>query len=1431
MPSSRPALPNPDRRRHHALRTTIRWAARLILAAWGFVLLAWLVLHWVILPRLDEWRPQIEARAGAAIGAPVRIGAIRVRSGSWIPAFEADDVRLLDRDGQVALQLGRVSAALAPRSLLTLRPRFAQLHLEGVRLDLRRDRDGSVRIGAFDLDGPAAARVDSRLADWFFAQSEFVVRHGSVRWTDATRDAPSLELADVDFVLRNGLRQHALRVDATPPAGWGERFTLRASFTQPLTARAGDWRRWNGRVFADLPGVDAAELRRHVALPFVLEAGHGALRAWVDVERGRPVGGTADLALADVTLRLGPQATFSTPTVAPASTPTHATTHAPAGAAADLPLRLRTLSGRLTVQRQPSSWDAALTGLAFITDDGEPWQPSSLRVVLQQAAPAADGSTAPVTGGSLRADRLELGPLARLAARLPLPPAAHLALAELLPQGSVNGLDIDWRGPPDAPLGYRVRGRAQGLALAAGPPGPPAHGADRSPGRPGLRGATVELDASDAGGTATLSIRQGLLIVPGVFEQAEVPLHRFDASLAWTVRSAGDGLPPAIELNVRDARFANADGRGSFTGRWQTGSATGPTGPAGAADPSGPSGPSGRYPGRLELTGTLQQGQAARVARYLPVVLSESARRYVERAMGNGQLADGRFEVSGDLAHFPFIDGSPGRFLIRSRLRQLQFAVVPPPAGGGTPTWPALSSVGGELEFDRGAMRIRVAEAQWGGFTLRDVHGGIEDLVHQPVLRLDGQGRGSAADLLRFVDATPVGRWIGGSLQHASASGDVDLTLSLALPLHDTAATTVRGALQLGGNELRLAPGTPALADARGRVDFTEKGFSVVGARARVFGGDATLDGGSQPDGSLRFAGQGLATTEGLLRAGELPALAPLAALGPRRFSGQAPYQVQVSLPRGGHLPEWQVTSSLAGLAIDLPSPLGKPAAAAWPLRVSTSALAERTDADEWRVELGDVLQLRLERDLGGDGARVRRGSIGIGIGAALPPLPSAGVVAALQVPRLDVDAWQALADAASGGAASAGARGSFAGADAAWPTQLSLRSDELRWGERRLHGLTLALQRRPAATETHWVGELQADEAAGRIEWHQPRDGAPGRVVARLDRLNVPAPADRAAPAAAPAAAAASAAASSTASARRPVTLPALDLRVQDFRWRGKALGRLEARASNRPLAARTAPTAPAQEWQIEQLRLTSPDAILDARGRWIDGQRTALDLVLDVGDAGRFAERIGAGNGLSGGRGRIEGRLGWQGSPLAPDASQLEGDLKITLADGRFLNADPGAARLLGVLSLQALPRRLLLDFRDVFQEGFGFDTVSGDVTLDGGVARTTNLRLLGVQAAVLIEGRTDLHSETQDLHIIAVPEINAGTAALAVAAINPAVGLGTFLAQWLLREPMMAASTREFRVTGTWSEPSVERVDRLVADTAAGAARSPTRPGGTP
>jgi uncharacterized protein YhdP len=347
------------------------------------------------------------------------------------------------------------------------------------------------------------------------------------------------------------------------------------------------------------------------------------------------------------------------------------------------------------------------------------------------------------------------------------------------------------------------------------------------------------------------------------------------------------------------------------------------------------------------------------------------------------------------------------------------------------------------------------------------------------------------------------------------------------------------------------------------------------------------------------------------------------------------------------------------------------------------------------------------------------------------------------------------------------------------------------------------------------WRANISADQLEGYVEFRPSRRRAsagagpgpgPGRVYARLARLSLP----------------------KTDVAQVETTLleehatsaiPGLDIVVDDFELRGRRFGRVEIEAANR--TRRDPGREPVREWRLAKMNVTLPEAQLTATGTWgtasrlagdpAASRRAAMDFKLEVNDSGALLERLGAGKAIRGGKGALAGQVSWLGSPFSPDYKSMDGQINVAIDSGQFLKAEPGAARLLSVLSLQSLPRRLAFDFRDLFEQGFAFDSVTGDVAMEGGVARTNNLRMRGPAAVVLMEGSADVGHETQDLRVVVVPEINAGAVSLAYAIINPAVGIGTFLAQYFLRRPLIEAGTREFRVSGPWDDPKVERVER--------------------
>ncbi len=346
------------------------------------------------------------------------------------------------------------------------------------------------------------------------------------------------------------------------------------------------------------------------------------------------------------------------------------------------------------------------------------------------------------------------------------------------------------------------------------------------------------------------------------------------------------------------------------------------------------------------------------------------------------------------------------------------------------------------------------------------------------------------------------------------------------------------------------------------------------------------------------------------------------------------------------------------------------------------------------------------------------------------PPSTTAAptVAAVVRLPALDIDAWSQVLDTLKAARTPAPAPASGCNwtlAACAWPSA--------SWAP---GGAQLAY------SHNRWHGQLQAEQFAGDVEYHRPSEQHPaGLVFARLERLEIPA-SDveklELEPQTAP---------------TNSGNWPALDIRVENFTLADKRLGQLSLLARQRQPGS----------WSLERLQLTTPETRWqahrhlgqeDRRPPVPKPRRTRIDFTFDTQNAGQLLDRLGMPGVVRDGRGQLSGQLSWQGSPAAPHWPSMAGSVRLGMDKGQFLKADPGMGRLLSVLSLQSISRRLSLDFRDVFSAGFAFDFVRGDIDIAQGIARTDNLQMKGLNAAVLMEGQASLQDETQQLRLVVVP-----------------------------------------------------------------------------
>ena len=257
----------------------------------------------------------------------------------------------------------------------------------------------------------------------------------------------------------------------------------------------------------------------------------------------------------------------------------------------------------------------------------------------------------------------------------------------------------------------------------------------------------------------------------------------------------------------------------------------------------------------------------------------------------------------------------------------------------------------------------------------------------------------------------------------------------------------------------------------------------------------------------------------------------------------------------------------------------------------------------------------------------------------------------------------------------------------------------------------------------------------------------------------------------------------------------PALDIIADNFDIGQKKLGRLELIAFENK-----------DDWSIQKLKISNEDSTLTADGEWhnwTSNPNTHLNFNWDITHVDKTLKRFGQPDAVKGGSANLAGQLSWAGSPHQFETDGLNGSFKLKATKGQIVKVQPGVGRLLGLLSLQSLPRRLTLDFRDLFSSGFAYDEISATAKVDNGIMRSDDFFMSGPAADVTIKGETNLQKETQNLHVNVRPHVS-DSLSLAAFAGGPIVGVTAFIAQKLLKDPLNKISSSDYQIIGTWDNP---------------------------
>ena len=866
---------------------------------------------------------------------------------------------------------------------------------------------------------------------------------------------------------------------------------------------------------------------------------------------------------------------------------------------------------------------------------------------------------------------------------------------------------------------------------------------------PGFSGMSGAIEANEKAGSANLLAQHSSLDLPSVFPVSLIELDSLSARAQWKIDKNG------LEAELSRVEFTGPEAAGSAQGVYRN-------------DGSG-------GPGYIDLTAALTRADARAVWRYMPRAVGDGARYWLRDSILAGKSPEAKLILKGNLDDFPFLDKRKGQFLVTVKAQD----VVLDYAKG----WPRIDGIHGDLRFEGNGMVVDAHEGLILGAKLAATRAEIPDF-DAPIstLLVKGQADGPTSEFLKFIDQSPVADRIDRFTEGMRATGVGHLDLSLKIPLDEKklAESKIEGIYRFLNNEVLIDSALPPLRQVNGSVQFSGSDLRVPEISANLFGGPLKIKGGLQKDGRVVITANGSINIEQLRKQSDSPVLA--------RLSGTTPYRGEVLINKRNA--DLVVDSSLVGIASTLPEPFAKNASetlalhfekkllTSSPVRQPQKSLAKEEGAvrDQLLASLGQVFSLQMIRRKQASGFVSERAAIGIG---QTQTLPESGMSVGVTARQLDLDAWRALFRTKTGSVAEGSVGDSSLGF---MPDMVSVKTPDMRLFGRHYLDVDLAA----SSTPGQWKGRFSSNQMNGDFQWDS---AGRGKLTARLKQLRIVSSSEVA----------------EVENGEAVRELPALDIVADEFQLGERHFGRLELQARNE-----------GGTWKLGKVQMSNPHGTLTGSGQWLIGagrSQTQLDFKVDSQDVGKLLDRLGYPGALRAATGKLEGQLGWKGSPLAFEFSSLNGDMSIESSRGQFVKIDPGAGKLLGLISLQSFPRRIALDFRDIFSEGFAFDSIAAKLSVQNGVMRTDRLQIDGPSARVVMRGEVDLQRETQRLTVNVQPELGS-TAALGVALVNPVAGVATLLAHKVLQNPLNQMFGFDYLVTGTWDDPKVEKMTSAAA-----------------
>jgi len=769
----------------------------------------------------------------------------------------------------------------------------------------------------------------------------------------------------------------------------------------------------------------------------------------------------------------------------------------------------------------------------------------------------------------------------------------------------------------------------------------------------------------------------------------------------------------------------------------------------------------------VDINVAMERGDISRFGDYWPEnVMSKKTVRWLRSSLLSGEVTNGRYSMVGDLDDFPF-QNHAGRLQAIAPVKNVNLRYAD--------DWPNTKNVDGTAFFENRGMMVEGRVGDSAGAVVDKVTASIDDFK-KPVLDVTYQTTTDLADLIRFIRRTPLLDGLALDPDQFVFEGKSEISGHLHTELGGSVEPLqVEGSLLLKGNRFTELVSGVVIDGITGSLDYDRDGLKATGLPSQYRGFPVNLDIFSEwaADEVFRAHLSGKLPVEKVIP-DVLFEREPLF----YKAMGTTDWDVSLSVAavEGNEEREvWlEIYSGLKGVSIDLPTPLAKPDHDTWPLLVRYPIRASQHIVS---ADFPGRLQLKME--LSKEDSHPLQAAVELG--GKVGGLPGAGLFSvAGSSPTFDLDGWVDLAVE----------RFSTQEGDGGLTLQnASVSAEQISFFDRQFDKVGLEMTYEDAII----TGKFDGADINGTVRYYKNEAGSHS-MSGEFERLIMPDPVDQ-----------------GVSVETDPADLPEMHFYCKEFGYLGLDMG--ETRIEGYPVS---------NGFHIESVEAQSPSFIFNARGDWTrddQGERSDFNIRISSESLGSLLEAMDISSAMRGGQTLVHFDAWWEGPPASFALERLNGEMDVSVIQGNILTADSGAGRMLGLLSLSELPRRLSMDFRDVFDEGFSFDEAKGTMILENGTSRTDDLTLSSTVAEITIVGSTDLVAQTFDYEFAVRPGVSKTLPVIGAIAGGPIGAAAGLALQAILRDALGEAAEARYVIHGPWENPVIEAVAKSPKDGSAG------------